>query len=431
MKNFFKKLMSSKSQSKYFSETVQRVGKNNAGFSLVELIVVIAIMAVLAAVAVIGVSIYIPKAQEAADNELLNVLGDALRTACLSEGVDPSTITATIAVGADGKLAAKADGTVNLVISGTSKQDKLLEIFNQVYTEKNAVIKQPKENQNLKFDGKTFVWSDGSSNPTLNYGGGSIVLDQKDIDALNNSTFGDMGIETLLGQLDMVTDIAANMNSSAYMNVLMSPGFCESALLSMGVTQTEIDGMTEQEKYQTLEKKRDELAREALKNQGIDNPTDDQLKAARSQIEANAVVLYTAQITSKMDSSGIESLLATSNKDQIVANMKSDDKSGDGIAQAAMMCGLYTSYVNSSYGAHLSDEKKVVNVQNVLDAMENDDKFAEYLESEQGKKDLEGYLGSLGMISSSTSDSNATNSLIVNGFADPDLIAGLNQATGK
>ena len=78
MKNFFKKLMSSKSQSKYFSETVQRVGKNNAGFSLVELIVVIAIMAVLAAVAVIGVSIYVPKAQQAADKQLVSDVEQAL-----------------------------------------------------------------------------------------------------------------------------------------------------------------------------------------------------------------------------------------------------------------------------------------------------------------------------------------------------------------
>ena len=78
MKNFFKKLMSSKSQSKYFSETVQRVGKNNAGFSLVELIVVIAIMAILAAVAVIGVSVYIPKAQKAADEQMIADIEQAL-----------------------------------------------------------------------------------------------------------------------------------------------------------------------------------------------------------------------------------------------------------------------------------------------------------------------------------------------------------------
>ena len=43
--------------------------KNNKGFSLVELIVVIAIMAILAAVAVASYSIYIQKANDAADNE--------------------------------------------------------------------------------------------------------------------------------------------------------------------------------------------------------------------------------------------------------------------------------------------------------------------------------------------------------------------------
>jgi len=45
--------------------------KNNKGFSLVELIVVIAIMAILATVAVIGVSVYIPKAQKAADEQMI------------------------------------------------------------------------------------------------------------------------------------------------------------------------------------------------------------------------------------------------------------------------------------------------------------------------------------------------------------------------
>ena len=52
--------------------------KNNKGFSLVELIVVIAIMAILATVAVIGVSVYIPKAQQANDEQLLSDIEDAL-----------------------------------------------------------------------------------------------------------------------------------------------------------------------------------------------------------------------------------------------------------------------------------------------------------------------------------------------------------------
>ena len=44
---------------------------NNKGFSLVELIVVIAIMAILAAVAVVGFSLYIPKAQQASDKQMV------------------------------------------------------------------------------------------------------------------------------------------------------------------------------------------------------------------------------------------------------------------------------------------------------------------------------------------------------------------------
>ena len=52
--------------------------KNNKGFSLVELIVVIAIMAILAAVAVIGVSVYIPKAQQASDKQMVGDIEYAL-----------------------------------------------------------------------------------------------------------------------------------------------------------------------------------------------------------------------------------------------------------------------------------------------------------------------------------------------------------------
>lgn len=45
--------------------------RNNKGFSLVELIVVIAIMAILAAVAVVSYSVYIERAQDAADQKYL------------------------------------------------------------------------------------------------------------------------------------------------------------------------------------------------------------------------------------------------------------------------------------------------------------------------------------------------------------------------
>ena len=55
--------------------------RNNKGFSLVELIVVIAIMAILAAVAVAGFSLYIPKAQQASDKQLISDIEYAMTLA--------------------------------------------------------------------------------------------------------------------------------------------------------------------------------------------------------------------------------------------------------------------------------------------------------------------------------------------------------------
>ena len=63
--------------------------KNNKGFSLVELIVVIAIMAILASVAVIGVSVYIPKAQKAADEQMVADIQKAVDLYANLESVAP------------------------------------------------------------------------------------------------------------------------------------------------------------------------------------------------------------------------------------------------------------------------------------------------------------------------------------------------------
>ena len=63
--------------------------KNNKGFSLVELIVVIAIMAILASVAVIGVSVYVPKAQKAADEQMVADVQKAVDLYANMESVQP------------------------------------------------------------------------------------------------------------------------------------------------------------------------------------------------------------------------------------------------------------------------------------------------------------------------------------------------------
>lgn len=124
MKNFFKKLFCSDSMSKHFSETVQRVGKNNAGFSLVELIVVIAIMAILAAVAVIGVSVYIPKAQQANDKQLISDIEDAMVYAGYA---------GTFEEGESVYIVLSKDGVVNTIAAGSALDQALTDAFGANY----------------------------------------------------------------------------------------------------------------------------------------------------------------------------------------------------------------------------------------------------------------------------------------------------------
>jgi len=64
-----KEFLFSRSHKKHYSSAVVRMGKNNLGFSLVELIIVIAIMAILVAVAIPVLGIFIEKANVANDKQ--------------------------------------------------------------------------------------------------------------------------------------------------------------------------------------------------------------------------------------------------------------------------------------------------------------------------------------------------------------------------
>ena len=67
-----RKLLFSRTQKKLYSDTVVRIGKNNLGFSLVELIIVIAIMAILAGIAIPVLGVFIEKAEKNNDQQLIS-----------------------------------------------------------------------------------------------------------------------------------------------------------------------------------------------------------------------------------------------------------------------------------------------------------------------------------------------------------------------
>lgn len=379
--------------------------KADDGFTLVELIVVIAILGILAGVGTVGYSGYIKKANEAADQVLLDALNTAFAAACIENGEDNTAVSAgAISIGAD-KIVDAADIRVS---NPSAKAAAIQTAFGKYYQGGEFKVYTA-----LVYSNGRFVNADGgavaggvyaSLMQTIKENYGSQIEDLKD------STFGStMGMEALMVQMDQVTQIAAGMTDmEAVQAIFGSEDFAISAMKALGMG-ADGDALELQDKLEVLKG-------EMMTNNG--GMTD---KQAEDRIYANAAVLYTAQLTANMSQEDATKLFEDATRKSILEKMSAGD--GEGLAQAALVCGMYTAYSKQS-GTTVPSE---VNVQNVLNALENDDGFNNYLQGEQGKKDLNGYLSSLQILNSATQGGNVTEveKLMVNGFADQDLITGL------
>ena len=98
------------------------------------------------------------------------------------------------------------------------------------------------------------------------------------------------------------------------------------------------------------------------------------------------------------------------------------------MSQASLVYGMYSEYVYNGSGTYSDKAEQTKNPMNALNAMKNDSKFKEYINSDQGTKDLNAYLSAMNMINSSVDDPQAFTKLLQNGFADPDLKALLNKS---
>ena len=409
--------------------------KNTTGFSLVELIVVIAMMAILAAVAVIGVSIYIPKAQQASDNELLNVLSDALVAACLSEGVDQKDVTATIAVDADGKLA--MNGTdIAIQISGTSKADKIADLFNDVVTDKNAKFNIINGTR-VKFENGKFGWDKGTNSV---YDG--LEFSKDDIDAIKGSNFDKLGAEVLLDKIGLATDILDGLSTgdNAFLKekvdaLIFNPDNMVALAKSLGYDELTIDDiddepMTElgQEFYAdfgNLVEQKMAMLKETHKDMA---EPDLRLKAT-TEILSNNAVLAAATNKSSFNTEDFAQKMASGDaKDEILANLTNGSPSNVSIAlsQAAMVYGMYTSYAVQT-GIQIEGE---LDIQDVLEEMDKPG-FKDYMrEQAQSGADLNAYNSALNMIDTSAQNEDAVRDVLLNGFDNDNLSGVMKDALG-
>ena len=380
----------------------------NKGFSLVELIVVIAIMAILVGVAVPVYSSYIEKANAAKDEQLLGEINSAFAVVLAGNAIDINTVTeADIPV---------ADGVINLagmtVKVGNDEIDGMAEAMVAILGNdlEFAVI------EDIFYNATTHKF-ENNANIEITYGGSTITLSAEDVAALMNSTFGEkVGIEGLLEKLGDVTSFAAAADSSAFEKVLGSVDFQLSAAIALGFDPADPDLGNK------LDNKLTELAQELYAKGGYDS-----VEEAKNQVRANATVLYAAQNTTKMTTDEITNWLSNDGaKGQITSNLNTD--TGKAFSQAALAYGMYTSYAN-----YVGDQTLIDKTDDPLAILNglDDDGFQKYMASEQGQKDLEGYLAAMNMVNSSTEDPDAVGKLMVNGYTDAEFKDALNGAFGN
>lgn len=375
---------------------------NAQGFTLVELIVVIAILAILAGVAVPAYNGYIEKAKKAGDEQLLAAVNTAYAAACLENGVDMADMTS-----AQAKIGL-ANNTVNS-IGPAEYQDAFFKYFAGNENTEFAVIK------GLKFDDENKVFVENAGMVGLTYGGGTIYIDPADLADFKNSTFANdalgLGVYNVLEQVDDVTGMVS-LFGRYMMNVYQSDAYQEASAKALGIDTTK-------------ETWKDDL-QDKLDAMSAASGT------SKNDIMANAAVMFAAKNATTMQPADVKALLSSESGYESIRTELLGTNTADGLAHASLFYGMYMSWAHSN-----QDAKTMGYAENPVDALKHWDtfmnsdettpeeyaykqSFIKYVNGTQGNTDLEGYVGALNMINSSTGDPAAVEHLVTNGFGAND-----------
>lgn len=365
----------------------------NKGFSLVELIVVIAIMAILVGVAVPVYTSYIEKANAAKDEQLLGEINSAFAIVLASNAIDINTVTeADIPVN---------DGVVNLdgmTVNGeenTAIENAMISILGTDL--EFAVI------EDIWYNSKTHKFVD---NALVEYtvGNNTVYLTAEQVALFRTSTYAQIGGQALLGEIQSLTDLVGGEGFDAEA-LLTNEAYMRSFASYLGVENAD---------KLTPEQLSDEINKAAENMGGLSD-----------EAMVNGLVYWAAENSSDMNSEDVTELLNSGN---IYSNLSSDP--AEKMAQASMIYGMYTSYVNSDFFTG-NDEDIETDPITITQTVGSDPNFTAYVNSQQGQSDMEAYMAAMGVICDSTSNKSMTADVLNNGFDNPELADLLAEVLGK
>ncbi len=403
--------------------------EDRKGFTLVELIVVIAILAILAAVAYPVYTGYIAKANEAADQVLLGAVNESFRSALYdvgyTDGELPEMATAALTeqkvseVSSAG-IAGLNDAFFKYFEGNANTAFKVVKalLYNQtqgfyaslgenefIFGENRKLVKK-----GINAAGKTmWEWSTEAGNFTL-------TTSEENIESFNNSSFGkNMTMEGLMGEVDKlvtgVTGVVSSVDPTEYltkdiMTMLETAGYkpgtddykkaAVRALVVQSAMQADcwtVDGLLA------------DMKKGSLSTYPTNGPEDGKYAyAASSNAMLYAMVTGYAQSDAGKDA-------------KLKIWMESEGRNFEGTV-AEYYDQYVTKVLNGENGARPSQAYGAITT--LLKGVTQTQDYKDYLDSGEGKKDIEGYLGAMEFIRDNA-DSIISSKTLDTGFNDPAL----------
>ena len=419
--------------------------KQTGGFTLVELIVVIAILAILAGVAIPAYSGYITKANEAADQQLLSAVNRAFAAACVDNAINPYTLTA-----ADASAIINSGKKVEI-----KKPAAIIEDFNTYFAgNENATFKVIKA---LTFNSEKGCFEEALGQSMALPGGGQVYLTNEQLTLLQGSTYAS-DIGGLMGQVDNVSGLVYDLLEGTGKTSEIIQGFTGSdeyklkMIAALGGTYDPNSTKTVAEQYSdvfgdyTKQKAKEQAAAklgisvEDLDTEWNDDHFDaynDALGAVTDQTNKNMLIMGVAQNASKQNATGVMDIInGTNPKGTLIANMTGTN-SADGMGQAALVYGAFTAYAMADgSGASQAAKDAIKDSEDptaVFDCMTGDElaNFQKYMATTQGQKDLDACIEAMGVINTTSKDTEAVGGLLANGFANDEFVGALEGLLGN
>ena len=374
------------------------------GFTLVELIVVIAILAILGGVAVPAYSGYVAKAEYAADEALLAEANTALAAAFAMNGESHFNRTKT-----EIPNQVLTDGLLNY--NGLYEEEfktfyeggefkVMTELF---YNSAKGAFAEEKE---LSYKGKNGVTYTASASDIAKY---------KETTWAKN-----MKTEEILQMVaDVADSIQGGSTSEEFVAMMNDPKFREAAEAALEISVGEYESY-----YNTM---LDKLTAQYRANGDDPWTAEDN---AKQELNSNLAILVAAKDAQTAGSTIMDVLKENNGASATttIAN-KLTENSTMGLSQAALAYGLYNAYVHANPYSDPNLNPDKATPDNALNGGFADPNFQKYLDSDQAKKDLDGLMASLNVVTSQNKDT--AQSMVMGGLDNKDVIDAMNSILGQ